>query len=134
MYTTKNIKGEFMSYDLSGVKASNGKPKGKFVLRILSAKVKPSRKGEDMLSLEMSITGDEFEKFKVFETFMLQGNGATVSLPKIAYLMDLLEVERNLDNMTPWLNKLIEADLKQDENGYTKVNEYFKYEQPADEF
>lgn len=116
-----------MSYDLSGVTASNGKPKGRFPLRVLSAKIKKSQKGEDMFSVEFCITGKEFAKFKVYDQFMLQGKGAEFAMPKLAYLMDQLGVDRSLDNITPWLNKNVEADLGQDAYGFTKVREYFKY-------
>ena len=114
-----------MSYDLSGETASSGKPKGKFTLRCLSAKIKQSKKGEDMFAVEFMIAGKEFNKFKIYDMFMLQGAGAVYAKPKLAYLMDRMGVERNLDNLTPWLSKTVDAELGQDKDGFTKVREYF---------
>lgn len=116
-----------MSYDLSGITASNGKPKGRFTLRVLEAKIKKSRAGEDMFSIKFCITGKEFNKFTMSDLFMLQGKGAEFAMPKCAYLMDMLEIPRDsLANTQVFLNKLIDAEVGQDKEGYTKVKEYFK--------
>lgn len=121
-----------MSYDLSGVKASNGKPKGKYNLKCLAAKVKKSQKGEDMFALEFCIKGENFNNFKIYDNFMLQGNGAQYAMPKLAYLMDQIEVPRDaISDSTPWLNKMVTAEIGQDKDGRNIVKEYSKLVEEA---
>lgn len=116
-----------MSYDLSNTTASNGKPKGRYTLRVTSAKIVKTKKNEDMFAVEFVITGEDFNKFKIGDSFMLQGNAAKFTMPKLAYLMDMVGVPRTaVSDSAIWLGKHVEAEIGQDKEGYNKAKEYFQ--------
>ena len=117
-----------MSYDLSNIVANDGKPKGEFTLRCISAKIKKTRNNEDMFAIEYCIISDSFSNFRVYDNFMLEGKGAQYAMPKLAHLMDLIEVPRNaVSDSSPWLNKIINANLTT-ENDRTVIKKYSKVE------
>jgi len=113
--------------DLSGVEASSGKPKGKFTLRVLSAKQTKSQAGENMIKMELCIVGEKFSKYRLYEVFMLEGKGASIGMGRLADLMDKIDIPRTLDDMSPFLNKLVDADILEDKkSGYSKISGYHK--------
>lgn len=114
-----------MSYDLTDETASNGKPQGKFNLRVLSAKLKQSKAGEDMFSIEFAILGIASNKLRIYDNFMLEGKGAKMGRPKLAYLMDQAGVPRDaINDSSPWLNKVVCGDIGQ-KDGRNVAFDYF---------
>lgn len=112
--------------DLSGYNATQGSPKGEFTLRICSAKMKDTKAGPKALNLEMAVVGPTHAKAKVFEQFNIHNESQKaqqIAREKLVNLLESLDMEKKIDtsNLTPLLNKLVNAVLVHDENGYSKV-------------
>ena len=122
-----------MGLDLSGEEASNGKPVGDFDLRVCEVKEKESKKTQDKyVYVKLAIVGKQFSKFTTTDMFMLEGKGAPVGLGRLAHFVDCLGVDRKFE-YDELLNKMVSAKLKQDKEGYTKVDEYKIYTAPESE-
>jgi hypothetical protein len=121
--------------DLSNYEASSGVPKGEFPVRVTSAKMKKSRNGDDYLNLEMAIVGDKFKGYKVYENlniFNANQDAQRIAREKLVNLLESLELGKSIDtnDLTPLLNKVVKAKLKED-GEYAKVVNYKKHEEES---
>ncbi len=112
--------------DLSGYNATQGSPKGEFTLRICSAKMKDTKAGPKALNLEMAVVGPTHAKAKVYEQLNIDNESEkarNIAREKLVNLLESLGMEKKIDrsNLQPFLNKLVNAVLVHDENGYSKV-------------
>ena len=112
--------------DLSNYEATSGVPKGEFSVRVTSAKMKKSRNGDDYLNLELSVVGDKYKGYKVYENL----NIFNANQEKLVNLLESMELSKAIDtnDLTPLLNKVVKAKLKED-GEYAKVVSYKKHEE-----
>lgn len=121
--------------DLSGYESSVGLPKGEFVMRLTSAKMKETRSGKEALNLEFSIVGPTHEKFKVYDTLNIFNDSdiaQKIAREKLVNLLECMNLEKSIDtnNLSPLLNKLVKAKI-QEENGYARIKFFKKHEEES---
>ena len=124
--------------DLDGYESLNGVPKGEFPVRVTGAKMAKTRNGDDYLKLEMSIVGDKFKGYKVYENLNIYNQNPSTQRIARERLLNLLEsigLGKSIDtnDLSPLLNKVVNARLKED-GEYAKVSYFKKWsEQPQGE-
>ena len=116
--------------DLSGYDAQQGSPKGEFTMRLCAAKMRETKAGPKALNLEFAVVGPTHAKAKVYESLNIYNNSVVaqkIAREKLVNLLECLDMEKSIDpeNLTPLLNKLVNAVLVHDDRGYSKVK-FFK--------
>ena len=112
-------------FDFTNDEASSGKPNGKFNARICEAKLKKSQAGNDMINMKLAIVGPKYNKFPIFENFVLNNE---ISRGRFSDLLDKTDTDRKFEDLSIILNKVVGVDVKEDKDGYVKVNGFFKAE------
>lgn len=100
-----------MSWNLAGVDASSGLPKGEFNMRICEAKQAVSKAGNPMINLKLAIVGPKHSKFSVYETFVMNND---IALGRMADMLDKADIPRDSispEDIQPLLNKIVAGKL-----------------------
>lgn len=113
-------------FDFTNDEASSGKPKGKFNARICEAKAAKSQAGNDMIKMKLAIVGKKYNKFPIFENFVLNNE---IARGRFSDLLDKTETERKFETLDVILNKIVGVDLVHDKDGNVKVSGFHKAEQ-----
>lgn len=123
-----------MKLDLSSYESTAGVPRGRFPMRLTSARLRKTKAGDDALSVEFSIIGDKHKGYRVFESFNIFNKSEAaqrIAREKLVNLLESLELDKTLDlsDLQILLNKFVVGKLKQD-GEYAKVVAYERYTEP----
>lgn len=112
-------------FDFTNDEAQSGGPKGKFNARICEAKLKKSQAGNDMITMKLVITGPKFNKFPLFENFVLSNE---IARGRFSDLLDKTDTDRKFEDLSVVLNKIVGIEIAPDKDGKSKVKGFFKAE------
>lgn len=113
-------------FDFTNDEASSGGPKGKFNARICEAKAKKSQAGNDMITMKLAIVGPKYNKFPLFENFVLNNE---IARGRFSDLLDKTDTERKFEDLSILLNKVVGVEVVQDKEGKSKVKGFYKAEE-----
>lgn len=116
-------------FDFTNDEASSGKPKGKFNARICEAKLKKSQAGNDMINMKLAIVGPKYNKFPIFENFVMNNE---IARGRFSDLLDKTGTERKFESLSVLLNKIVGVELGADKEGRVKVKGFYKAEEQED--
>lgn len=103
-------------------------PTGKHRLRIESATLKTSKKGNEMVEIAMSISG--YSQMVWFYLVFLE-DYPDITNRNLTAIYDSFGIEKGNMNFESWKGKVGAGQLKYDENEYLKVHYFIKKEAQA---
>lgn len=103
-------------------------PAGKHRLRIESATLKTSKKGNEMVEIAMSISG--YSQMVWFYLVFLE-DYPDITNRNLTAIYDSFGIEKGNMNFDSWKGKVGAGQLKYDENEYLKVHYFIKKEAQA---